>query len=100
MWPSSTPRDSGVIPRISPSTNQGYHWNRNAETYYLIGQSMAAEMQTLIESAGGNDFSDWIGGYPGVGGQTGLDDDPDGDGSPTGWRTSSGRTQVRRMHPD
>jgi hypothetical protein len=32
----------------------------------------------------GNDFSDWIAGYPGVGPQTGLDDDPDGDGNPNG----------------
>jgi hypothetical protein len=32
----------------------------------------------------GNDFSDWIAGYPGVGDQTGLDDDPDGDGNPNG----------------
>ncbi|MFK7849884.1 MAG: DUF6288 domain-containing protein [Akkermansiaceae bacterium] len=31
----------------SPS-NQGYHWNRNAETYCLIGASMAQEMQALI----------------------------------------------------
>jgi hypothetical protein len=32
----------------------------------------------------GNDFSDWIASYPGVGDQTGLDDDPDGDGNPNG----------------
>jgi hypothetical protein len=32
----------------------------------------------------GNDFSDWIAGYPGVGDQTGLGDDPDGDGDPNG----------------
>jgi hypothetical protein len=70
-------------PANSPSTTQGYHWNRNAKTYYLIGQSMASEMQTLIESAGGNDFTDWIGGYS-VGGQTGIDDDPDGDGVDSG----------------
>ncbi|MCH7229062.1 DUF6288 domain-containing protein, partial [Haloferula sp. A504] len=36
---------------VSPA-NQSYHWNRNAETYYLIGQAMAQEMQTLI---GGSD---------------------------------------------
>ncbi|MDB4323381.1 sialate O-acetylesterase [Akkermansiaceae bacterium] len=32
----------------SPS-KQGYHWNRNWETYYLIGTSMGAEMGKLIE---------------------------------------------------
>ena len=30
----------------SPS-RQGYHWNGNAETYYLIGESMGAAMKTL-----------------------------------------------------
>ncbi len=35
---------------VSPA-NQSYHWNRNAETYCLIGQSMAQEMQTLISNA-------------------------------------------------
>ena len=29
-------------------------------------------------------FADWIGGFPGVGGDDGLDDDPDGDGLPNG----------------
>ncbi|MDB4491976.1 hypothetical protein N9259_00335 [bacterium] len=32
----------------SPS-KQGFHWNRNWETYYLIGTSMGAEMGKLIE---------------------------------------------------
>jgi hypothetical protein len=40
-------RDAAVSP-----ANQGYHWNRNAETHFLIGQAMAQEMQTLI--AGGD----------------------------------------------
>lgn len=30
----------------SPS-NQGYHWNSNAETYWLIGQSMGREMRRI-----------------------------------------------------
>ena len=34
--------------------NQGYHWNCNAETYYLIGQAMGqAMLQLLKEQAGG-----------------------------------------------
>jgi alpha-galactosidase len=28
-------------------TGQGYHWNSNAETYYLIGQAMAEAMKRL-----------------------------------------------------
>ena len=31
----------------SPS-GQGYHWNSNAETYYLIGQSMGEAMKGLV----------------------------------------------------
>jgi hypothetical protein len=38
---------------------------------------------TSSSSVGGNDFSDWIAGYS-VGGQTGIDDDPDGDGVDSG----------------
>ena len=32
-------------------TSQGYHWNTNAETYYLIGQSMGQAMKTLVGEA-------------------------------------------------
>jgi alpha-galactosidase len=28
--------------------DQGYHWNTNAETYYLIGDSMGEAMKRLI----------------------------------------------------
>ena len=31
----------------SPS-NQGYHWNSNAETYYLIGEAMGEAMKRLL----------------------------------------------------
>ncbi len=34
----------------SPS-GQGYHWNTNAETYYLIGESMGQAMKTLIRKS-------------------------------------------------
>ncbi|WP_353415664.1 DUF6288 domain-containing protein, partial [Haloferula helveola] len=29
--------------------DQGYHWNRNAESYFLIGQSMATHMRVLLD---------------------------------------------------
>jgi alpha-galactosidase len=38
-------------PEVSPS-NQGYHWNGNAETYYLIGEAMGEAMKQLMGSAG------------------------------------------------
>jgi alpha-galactosidase len=28
--------------------NQGYHWNSNAETYYLIGEAMGEAMKSLL----------------------------------------------------
>ncbi len=31
-------------------TNQGYHWNTNAETYYLIGEAMGQAMKKLLET--------------------------------------------------
>lgn len=34
-------------PEQSP-TNQGYHWNSNAETYYLIGAAMGQAMKGLM----------------------------------------------------
>ncbi len=33
---------------MSP-TKQGYHWNSNAETYYLIGEAMGHAMKSLCE---------------------------------------------------
>ncbi len=34
---------------VSPS-GQGYHWNTNAETYYLIGEAMGIAMKKLCET--------------------------------------------------
>jgi alpha-galactosidase len=34
---------------VSPS-GQGYHWNTNAETYYLIGEAMGEAMQKLVST--------------------------------------------------
>lgn len=33
---------------VSP-TGQGYHWNTNAETYYLIGEAMGTAMKKVCE---------------------------------------------------
>jgi len=39
-------RDFFRPPEVSPS-RQGYHWNSNAETYFLIGDAMARAMKKL-----------------------------------------------------
>jgi hypothetical protein len=52
-------RDAAVSP-----ADQAYHWNRNAETYFLIGRSMALELQTLISGSGIAPLS-WILSYGG-----------------------------------
>ena len=36
-------------PREQSPTGQGYHWNNNAETYYLIGDGMGKAMVELLE---------------------------------------------------
>lgn len=36
-------------PSESPTITQGFHWHRNAETYFLIGQSMATHMRVLLD---------------------------------------------------
>ncbi|NNM29550.1 MAG: hypothetical protein HKO57_08510, partial [Akkermansiaceae bacterium] len=41
-------------------------------------------LSVASDTGGGNDFADWIAGYPGVGAQDGLGDDPDGDGNDNG----------------
>lgn len=40
----------------SPSA-QGYHWNSNAETYYLIGEAMGEAMKRLLNIKGSKDSS-------------------------------------------
>ena len=42
------------------------------------------EVTASTGGVGGNDFSDWIAGYPGVGSETDPSDDPDGDGVESG----------------
>lgn len=37
-------------PKEQSPSNQGYHWNSNAETYYLIGDSMGRAMLKLLPS--------------------------------------------------
>ena len=41
-------RDFFRPPENSPS-RQGYHWNSNAETYFLIGDAMARAMLKLLK---------------------------------------------------
>lgn len=42
-------RDFWRGPEVSP-TGQSYHWNTNAETYYLIGEAMGQAMIKLLEA--------------------------------------------------
>ncbi len=37
-------------PAEASPANQGYHWNRNAETYFLIGDAMGKAMLKLLEN--------------------------------------------------
>ena len=37
-------------PKEASPSGQGYHWNGNAETYYLIGEALGKEMIKLLET--------------------------------------------------
>ena len=41
-------RDFWRDAEVSP-TSQGFHWNQNGETYFLIGKSMGDLMVDLLE---------------------------------------------------
>jgi Family of unknown function (DUF6288)/Carbohydrate esterase, sialic acid-specific acetylesterase/Bacterial Ig domain len=40
------------FPVSQSPTDQGYHWNRNAGSYYQIGNAIAQEMRTLVDDTG------------------------------------------------
>ena len=52
--------------------------------YALEVQNTGTELWLVVSSGGGNDFSDWIATFPGVGVENGFDDDSDGDGNGNG----------------
>ncbi|MCP4126428.1 MAG: sialate O-acetylesterase, partial [Gammaproteobacteria bacterium] len=37
-------------PKEESPSGQGYHWNSNAETYYLIGEGLGRSMLELIKA--------------------------------------------------
>ncbi len=46
---STDPRPFWRLPAESPATSgQGFHWNWNAETLFLIGKSMGDDMVDLL----------------------------------------------------
>jgi hypothetical protein len=70
------------IPVSASPADQGYHWNRNAKTYYRIGDALAQETLALIQAAGpATPYDAWLDNYTFASGAdmtpTG---DPDGDG--------------------
>ena len=46
----STQRTLATLTRrcILPPSGKAYHWNTNAETYYLIGKAMGEAMKKMI----------------------------------------------------
>jgi alpha-galactosidase len=48
--------------------NEGYHYNRNAETYMLTGDALGRGMIELLGGTGAptNDYSSWAANYPGA----------------------------------
>ena len=44
-------RDFWRLPEVSPR-DQGFHYNQNAETYYLVGEALGRGMVALLEGLG------------------------------------------------
>jgi hypothetical protein len=66
---------------VESPVDQGYHYNRNAETYMLVGDALGRGMISLLSAGTGSDYSTWTAKYPGAN----LSDpnaDFDGDGQP------------------
>lgn len=61
-----------------------YQWNLGLTPPHADYRRIDAAAFAVVQTVAGNDFSDWIAGYPEAGAQTGLGDDPDGDGIPSG----------------
>ncbi len=60
------------------------HYNQHAGTYMLCGDALGRAMVDLLSTTPpGGSFADWIAGFD-VDGQTGFDQDPDGDGIKNG----------------
>jgi alpha-galactosidase len=59
--------------------DQGYHYNRNAETYMLVGDALGRGMIDLLNAGAANDYSAWAAYFPGAN-LTNPNADYDGDG--------------------
>jgi len=59
-----------------PSGNQGYHYNRSAETFMLVGDALGRGMLQLFY---GNDYANWASNFPAAN-LTNRNADFDGDG--------------------
>jgi hypothetical protein len=105
LWDSGDQNVGGTVTTTSPATYTGaghlFSWSFDASTFtegteneqinirivHVSGSAVFADNISLDFTGGGggggNDFSDWIAGFS-VGGQTGINDDPDGDGVGSG----------------
>jgi hypothetical protein len=73
--------------RSAAAYHEGVPAGSNSYQWTLTGGAIPGDYRRIDTAAftvAGNNFSDWITGYPGVGIHTGLSDDPDGDGIPNG----------------
>ncbi len=68
----------GFVATDSTWIDGGDETHRNSRGVYALSEAI-----TVVSGGGGNNFSDWIAGFN-VGAQTGIGDDPDGDGVDSG----------------
>ncbi len=79
------------FPVADSPRDEGFHWNRNAGSYYLIGDSMAGEMKTLLDMD--TPFDIWAGAN-GINGGFSGDDDNDGVSNGLEWYFAGDQRQI------
>jgi hypothetical protein len=71
---------AAYVAEVEPGTRT-YRWTISGLTPpHADYRRIDAAAFAVVPAGGGNNYADWIANYPGVGGQTGINDDPDGDG--------------------
>ena len=76
--------NTGVLSGTLGASNPSGAYLIVIERYNPLGESVSQSYTLTLNSAAGNTYGTWIGGYPGVGSFTGINDDFDQDGLPNG----------------
>ncbi len=76
--------NTGLLSGTILATNPAGDYLIVIERYNSLGETVIQSFTLSLGTGGGNTYADWIGGYPGVGALTALNDDFDRDGQANG----------------